>query len=88
MEAMASALPVVSTVIAGIPELVADGRTGLLVAPGRADLLALALSRLAADRVLAADLGAAGRRAVLERHQPGDNVTRLVALWLATGCAR
>ena len=46
MEAMAMERPVVATQIAGIPELVEDGESGLLVAPGRADLLADALERL------------------------------------------
>ena len=45
MEAMASGLPVVATRIAGIPELIDDGVNGLLVAPGRADLLADAIER-------------------------------------------
>ena len=44
MEAMATELPVVTTPINGIPELVKDGRNGHLVAPGRADLLADALA--------------------------------------------
>ena len=49
MEAMATELPVVTTPINGIPELVKDGCNGLLVAPGRSDLLADALAALAAD---------------------------------------
>jgi glycosyltransferase involved in cell wall biosynthesis len=46
MEAMASGCPVVATAIAGVRELVQDGRTGLLVAPGRADELAHAIATL------------------------------------------
>ena len=46
LEAMASGLPVVSTQVMGVPEAVEDGETGLLVSPGRADLLADALARL------------------------------------------
>ena len=65
MEAMATELPVVSTHITGIPELITDGESGLLVRPGRADLLADALARLAADPDLRRDLGRAGRAAVL-----------------------
>jgi glycosyltransferase involved in cell wall biosynthesis len=60
MEAMASGLPVVTTRIMGIPELVEDGVEGLLVAPGRADLVAGALRRLAADPAERRRMGAAG----------------------------
>jgi colanic acid/amylovoran biosynthesis glycosyltransferase len=85
MEAMASGLPVVTTAIAGIPELVADRRTGLVVAPGRADLVADAIAELAADPGLRRRLGQAARAAVLERHQPGPNALALLSLWERTG---
>jgi glycosyltransferase involved in cell wall biosynthesis len=64
MEAMAAGLPVVSTRIAGIPELVEDGRGGLLVAPGRADQLADALIALADDPQLRRRLGDHARETV------------------------
>jgi glycosyltransferase involved in cell wall biosynthesis len=65
MEAMAMEVPVVATRIAGIPELVTDGQSGLLVAPARADELTDALDRLVEDPHLRARLGRAGREAVL-----------------------
>ena len=52
LEAMASARPVVSTRLAGIPELVLDGDTGILVSPGDASALTEALQRLVYDREL------------------------------------
>lgn len=65
MEAMATGLPVVTTPIAGIPELVEDGRSGYLVAPGRADELAGALERLlGATPEERAAMGRAGRAKV------------------------
>ncbi len=64
MEAMALELAVLTTQIMGIPELVDDGRTGLLVAPGRVDLLVDALERLLRDPELRARLGREGRRKV------------------------
>lgn len=64
MEAMAMGVPVVTTRIAGIPELVEDGRGGLLVAPGRADELADAIERLLADPALREQLGSHGKEQV------------------------
>lgn len=65
MEAMAMELPVVSTRITGIPELIQDGVSGLLVAPGRADELADALERLLCDPALRRSLGSRARAKVL-----------------------
>jgi glycosyltransferase involved in cell wall biosynthesis len=79
MEAMAIELPVVSTRVSGIPELVEDGRTGLLVPEKDGRALAGALERLHRDPALARRLGAAGRARVLERFNLVTNVRRLHA---------
>ena len=60
-EAMTSGKPVVSTTVAGIPELVAQNETGLLVPPQDAPALAAAIARLARDGALRTSLGRAGR---------------------------
>ena len=60
-EAMASGLPTVASRVGGMPELVVDGETGLLVPPDDAGALADALVRLLEDPPLAIRLGAAGR---------------------------
>lgn len=67
IEAMGFGLPVISSRVGPIPEVVADGVTGRLIASG--DVLALteAMLELAGDRGRARNLGAAGRRAFLER---------------------
>ena len=60
-EAMACQLPVVSTRVTGIPEMVAHEETGLLVEPGDEPALAAAIARLGADPDTRSRMGAAGR---------------------------
>jgi 2-deoxystreptamine N-acetyl-D-glucosaminyltransferase/2-deoxystreptamine glucosyltransferase len=62
MEAMAAGLPVVATAVGGVPELVADGETGLLVPPGEVRTFAAALASLAGDPDRRHELGAAAVR--------------------------
>ena len=78
MEAMSSGLPVVASDLSGIPELVADGVSGLLTPPGDAAAIADALARLAADPALRARLGAAGRRRIQEEFDVRRSVARLL----------
>lgn len=68
MEAMATGLPAVASRVMGIPELVEDGVTGLLVSPARPDETADALQRLASDAGIRTRMGAAGRRKVIADH--------------------
>ncbi len=65
MEAMASVLPVVTTSIAGIPELVDHGVAGLLVPPGNVTALSDALGSLARSPEMRARMGASGRSHVV-----------------------
>jgi glycosyltransferase involved in cell wall biosynthesis len=81
MEAMATELPVVTTPVAGIPELVEDRVTGRIVAPADAEGLADALEELARDPKLARRLGAAGRQKVLEDFDIRDAATELERLF-------
>jgi glycosyltransferase involved in cell wall biosynthesis len=77
MEAMASGVPVIATRIAGIPELVEDGVSGLLTAPGDSAALVAAIDRLLSDGALRERLARAGR-AVIE----GEFDTKSEAAWL------
>lgn len=67
LEAMAAGLPIVATRAGGIPEVVHDERTGLLVPPGNADAMASAILRLLEDPALAARLGASAHQSVESR---------------------
>jgi glycosyltransferase involved in cell wall biosynthesis len=85
MEAMASGRPVVSTAISGIPELVRDGETGLVVPPEDPPALAAALVRLARDEALRLRLGRQARALVERQHDQRRNARRLLALMEAAG---
>lgn len=62
LEAMAAGLPVVASAVGGVPELVVDGETGVLVPPGDSAALARAITRLVSDPALRDRLGHAGRQ--------------------------
>ena len=78
MEAMASGVPVVGTNVAGIPEVISDGETGLVVPEGDAAALAAALGSLLIDPELRSRLGAAARMKV-ERELSRDECIKAVA---------
>ena len=67
IEAMAESKPIVASRVGSIPEVVEDGRTGLLIPPGDENQLAAALLRLLRDKDLAAAMGRAGKER-LEKH--------------------
>lgn len=70
MEAMGHALPVVATRVDGIPEMVEDGSSGILVEPGDAPGFADALERLLRDPGLRARMGQTGRELAESRFSP------------------
>lgn len=78
MEAMAAARPVITTRIAGVPELVEHGKSGLLVPPGDKKALAGAITILSKDVELQKKMGAAGRKKVQAEYQARDE-----AAWLS-----
>lgn len=82
LEAMARALPVVTTTVSGGPEIVKDGVTGRLCPPGDAAALADALEDVLADSDRARMMGAAGRRRAERLFDLETNAARLRALLL------
>jgi glycosyltransferase involved in cell wall biosynthesis len=80
MEAMALGVPVLTTRIMGTPELVQDGVSGLLVAPGSREDLAAGLRRLIEDEALRRALGAAGRSRVEAEFALGRSAMQLRAI--------
>lgn len=81
LEAMASGRPVIATRVGGIPEQVRDGLDGLLVAPGDADGLAVALRRLSDDASLAHAMGESGRARVREVFSPESHTQGLLEVY-------
>lgn len=80
VEALARALPVVTTDVVGIGELVRDGSTGLLVPPEDPGALADAIARLLDDPALAVRLGQEGRRLVEREYDPSRSAAQLQRL--------
>lgn len=77
MEAMGSGVPVIASNLSGIPELVNDQVTGILVPPGDSAALADALERYLKDLKLRHRLGRAGREKVVKEFDLNQNATRL-----------
>ena len=77
VEAQSQRLPVVSTAISAIPELISDGENGLLVPAENATALAHALTRLLTDRSLAREMGALGEQKVRTAFEMQQCITTL-----------
>ncbi len=84
MEALYMRIPVVSTAVSGIPELVSEERNGLLVPPQDTSALAAALARLLDDGALRSRLGQAGRQTIIERFDVAKNAHCLIDLFFDT----
>lgn len=79
--AMGAGLPVIAAAVGGIPEVVTDGATGVLVPPADGSALGLALARLASDATGRACLGKAAREFVLPRFSVSGYVKTVTALY-------
>jgi len=81
MEAMLAGVPVISSRISGIPELIEDGHSGLLAEPASPDHLADAISRLLSDKILYGDLRKNAIARVQTEFELSNNVARLTKLF-------
>jgi glycosyltransferase involved in cell wall biosynthesis len=82
MEAMVLKVPVITTPVSGIPELVTDGVSGLLVPPHDPSSLAAALERLLKDGSLRIALGDEGCKAVEQHHDVNRIAAQLEGIFL------
>jgi glycosyltransferase involved in cell wall biosynthesis len=85
LEAMAAGVPVVAASTGGIPEVVADGVSGCLIAPGDKVSLERALRRVLLDRALAQRMGAAARETARLRFAPERALPQLEEIYRAVG---
>lgn len=81
LDAMASRLPVVATQVGGIPEVVINEETGLLVPPRKPAALAKAILRLYEDRDLASRLGQRGYEMVHQKFSAGAMAKKVIDLY-------
>jgi glycosyltransferase involved in cell wall biosynthesis len=88
LEAMSYGVPVIGSNLGGIPDIVVQEESGLLVPPGDPAALAAALARLARDPAFAARLGAAGQRRVEEHFSWPAIVAQWEACYAAALAAR
>ena len=81
IEAMMAGLPVVGAGVGGLREVIDDGVTGLLVAPGEPDALAQAIGRLLADQALRHRMGAAGKQRAHEQFSVKNTIDKTIEVY-------
>ena len=83
LEAMACGLPVVGTHVGGTPEIVADGKTGILVPPQHPEQLAAAIRSFIENQTLRREMGKQGRRRAEEHFSLERMVENYEALYIS-----
>jgi glycosyltransferase involved in cell wall biosynthesis len=78
LESLAMGVPVVSSRMAGVPECVIEGETGVMVPPGDADALADAIAGVSADPAIRRRMGQAGRRLMEEKFDKNRQFDRFI----------
>lgn len=81
MEAQAAGLPVVASRVGGIPSLIEDGKTGILVDPENSDALAEAIIKLLQDKNRRKEIGMAGREFIKQTYSADKMVDATIKLY-------
>ncbi|WP_038160902.1 glycosyltransferase family 4 protein [Verrucomicrobium sp. BvORR106] len=87
-EAMLNALPVISTTVAGVPEMIEHGKTGYIVAPNDVEAFAEALVRMATYPAHALAMGDSGRRLASDRFAVSNTIAQLTAKFSESGLTK
>jgi len=89
LEAMAAGVPAVATAVGGIPEIVQDGESALLVQPSDLEAMSAAMARVLIDEPgLALQFAERGRALVRERHTPEGRMRRLIGIYRSMAGSR
>jgi glycosyltransferase involved in cell wall biosynthesis len=81
LEAMSAGLPVVASNTGGLPEIVEDGRSGILVPVGNSEAICAALERLLGDAELRRSMGEAGYQLILKEHRIEETTRKYVDIF-------
>ena len=83
MEAMAMEIPVIASNVGGIPELVQNGETGILIEPGEPQALADSIIKLIENKDLRVDMGKKGRKRIIDHFSIERERSDWIALYLS-----
>jgi glycosyltransferase involved in cell wall biosynthesis len=86
-EAQTVGTPIIGSYVGGVPEMLDEGRAGLLFPAGDAEVLAARVAQVFSDGELAASLSAAGRKQAGKRHDPRSILDDLIEAYAAAGCS-
>ncbi len=81
LEAMATNVPVVATAVGGVPEIVTDEESALLIQPGDPATMSAAILRILTQPELASRLKERSYQLIVERHEPAARMRKLVAIY-------
>lgn len=81
LEAMFMEKPVVATNVGGVPEIIDDGESGLIVPPGDKAAMASAIGKLLGDKVLRERMGRSGKKTLLSRFRAEDYLRKVFGVY-------